>query len=175
MHPGEDFGYAVSLEVHRKLWMVRGDLVNPAVGEILHGVSKEPSDVAYSGFITCTPDRREPGVRDSFFRFDLADLEALSGGLGQGVAQVADWLLAFTSTRAVIDYLLQRPGEDLRDPMLSAGTSGWALRLFKAASLATVIGDPDASALCERAIEASAPWKGGITDKRNARLLAGRA
>lgn len=54
LREGRGIGHAVSLEFSHGSWKVRWDVVQPAVGAILHGKLAGQADVAYSGIVTGT-------------------------------------------------------------------------------------------------------------------------
>jgi hypothetical protein len=171
MRAADGLDHAVSLEWHHS-WKVRWDVVHPAVGEVLHGKRVEPYAVSYSGFITGLASARlGQGVVASFRQEDLSDPDRLARGVARATAQVAEWSDDFRMPDVVIDYLLAKPGQKLRDPRVAV-PGNWPLRVFTAAALAAVVGRFDARELAERVVAESAPLRGGVTDERNQRLQA---
>lgn len=165
------FAHAVSVETYSTARTVRWDIVNPAVGMVLHGRLAEPADVPYTGFVTGTAQATAGGVVSRFGSGDVDD-RAVVVGVAAAATQVAGWMATFATTSDVINFLTQRPGEPLRDARVTVPTN-WPLRVFTAAALATVEHHEQAEDLVEVAISAMAPF-GEIDRQRIQRLVAAR-
>lgn len=167
MREGRGIDHAVSLEYSHGSWKVRWDVVQPAVGAILHGTLAAAADVAYSGIVTglAQPALR-PGVVATFAEADFLH-PGLIGGVKLAALQVAEWLDDFGDSRDVILYLVQDfEGRD-RGVIVPFHRP---LRLFTAAALAAVDGAPDAADLAAEAAEAIGQPRDRIIDERMKRL-----
>jgi hypothetical protein len=165
--------HAVSLESYSKFWTVRWDIVNPAVGKLLHGRLADVADVRWTGFITGTAQVAfGEGLQARFGLDEVADQAAIAG-VAAAVTQVATWTGEFNNVRRTIEFLTQNPGEKLRVVGMTV-PSNWPLRAFTAAALAVVDAQPDATELVEQAVAAMASL-GETGHTRAARLVAALA
>ncbi len=170
MHEGLLVAHAVSLESSHGSWKVRWDIVQPSVGQILHGKLAEPADVAYSGIVTgvAQPALRS-GVTASFTLADVDSRDSLVQGLNQAVTQVAEWLAEFPTSTHVVAYLTQ--DFDQRDLRVTFPAHR-PLRLLTAAGIAAVERSSDAASLAATAIEALGSGQDALTRSRVERLVA---
>jgi hypothetical protein len=173
MRERDGIDHAVSIESSRGSWKVRWDVVQPAVGGILHDKVNAGPEVAYSGIVagTAHPSMRA-GVIASFTADDAQDTESVIGGLKLAGLQVAAWLDDFGDVPALLSYLTR--DSDDRDPRVTFPAHK-PLRLLTAAALAAVSHRPEAEDLAARAREALGQRHDRTTQDRLARLAAALA
>lgn len=168
----------VFLEKHYGGFFLQWGLVCPALAEPTWGVPYREFDIGQA-VVTGTPERirwRQVGVGGgpiTSSRFTEGDLEASSGEVAGRIREdvdiVEEYLRPFTSRRILREYLLAN--SDRSDPREFLIPSGLGLKLFVAAGLALLDGDPLGYELLVEAEKEFSPFTAkGINGKRSAAL-----
>jgi hypothetical protein len=139
---------------YRMQWGV----VVPGVTQIVFGQVGKPGDVAWSVMTGGASAVCHPPAAYSFEfsgESDDAEVVRLAAAASVDAQAVADWLSPIRTRRDLRDFLmLSRGGQDRRFVIPASLT----LKLFTAAALAVVDGDPDATELLAETERAFAPW-----------------
>jgi hypothetical protein len=152
-------------------------VVVPEVTPIVFGQEGKPGDVAWSLMTDDASAVCHPPAAYSFEfseESDDAEVAQLAVAASADARAVAEWLSPIRTRRDLREFLLlNRERQDRRFTVPSSLT----LKLFTAAALAVVDGDPEAKELLAETEQAFAPWTGEESRARMARLreAAGRS
>jgi hypothetical protein len=166
--------HVIALESRYRTFDVQWGVVSPELVPFLWGTPGKEGDVAWSA-MTGRPSGIHRPAACPGFRLDEQvpgeEVQRITAGLSEDLRRVEEYLRAFSTRRELRDYLMAN-----RDPIDRRGfvvPANLPLKLFTAAALAVVDGDPDAPGLVADTEQAMAPFKGEITRARLSRLKAG--
>lgn len=168
--------HVIALLSRRGMYDIQWGLVSPEAAPFLWGRPAQEGDVG-AAVMSGTPGSiRHPAACQSF-RLDAMvpadDIERIIVGLSADLRRVEERLRVFSTRRDVRAYLLlNRDPKDRRDFVIPANLP---LKLYTAATLAVIDGDPEACELIADADQSMAPHRGEVSMARLRRLRAGSA
>lgn len=174
-----ELGQVIALTSRNHSYRVQWGVVSPEASSILYGswaAGVRQFDVAAS-VMTGSPSGLRQPASCPYFRLDPevapAVIDDVIESLPADLVSTADWLEPLQTRQDLRTYLLSnRDDKDRRGFLVPTNLP---LKLFTAATLAALDGDPEAARLEVEARAAMAPWTGEATASRLVRLSNLRA
>lgn len=170
-----ELAHVVALVGPRRMRHVQWGLVCPEAVPYLHGTPASGRDVSEAIVTGFPSDIHWPAACPSFAlpeEVPASDVDRIVESLSVDLRRVEQHLRPLTTRDQLRRYLLENSEPKDRRFVIP---SSWPLKIFTAAVLAVIDRDPQAHELAGAAETAMAPFAGGITDERLARLKAGLA
>lgn len=168
--------HVIALLSRRGMYDLQWGVVSPEAAPFLWGEPAREGDVG-AAVMSGTPGSIHHPAPCQSFRLDAMvpadDVERIVTGLSSDLRPVEKRLRVFSTRRDVRSYLLlNRDPKDRRDFVIPANLP---LKLYTAATLAVIDGDPEACGLIADAEQSMAPYKGEVSIARLRRLRDGSA